>query len=89
MATEQMNALLAAIASDPEVAGRFAAAASAEDAASVAADVGFEVSPGELRDMAAQLKSGELSDAELTEIAGGILPPESDIRLQTAWCWPW
>ena len=65
---DQLDALIARLASDPAFAAALAAATTAEDAQRIAAEHGFEVIPGEL---AAASWESELSDVDLDRVAGG------------------
>ena len=68
MSQDQLDALVARLASDPAFASALAAATTTEDAQRVAAEHGFDVTPVEL---AAASSEGELSDAVLDGVAGG------------------
>ena len=68
MSQEQLDALIARLASDAGFASALAAAATSEDAQRIAAEHGFDVTPGEL---AAASAARELSDADLERVAGG------------------
>ena len=69
MSQEQLEALIARLASDPAFASALAAATTPEDAQQVAAEHGFDVTPGEL---VAATSGGELSDMDLEAVAGGF-----------------
>ena len=62
MSQDQVDALMARLASDPALAAALGEAASADDARRIAAEHGFDVTTGELA--AASIES-ELSDADL------------------------
>ena len=66
--SDQFDALIARLASDPAFASALAAATTPEDAQRIAAEHGFDVTPGEL---AAATSNGDLSDAELDGVSGG------------------
>ena len=68
MSQDQIDALVARLASDPAFASALGAAASADDAQRIAAEHGFDVTTGEL---AAAPIERELSDADLESVAGG------------------
>ena len=68
MSQDQLDALIARIASDPAFAAALAAATTADDAQRIAAEHGFDVTPGEL---AAADAEHELNDAELETVSGG------------------
>ena len=68
MPQDQIDALIARLASDPAFAASLTAATTPEDAQRIAAEHGFDVSPSEL---ASATSDGELSDADLAEVAGG------------------
>ena len=68
MSQDQLDALIARIASDPAFAAALAAATSAEEAQGIAAEQGFDVTASEF---AAATSNGALSDADLEAVAGG------------------
>ena len=68
MSQDQLDALIARLASDPAFASALAAATTAQDAQRVAAEHGFDVTPSEL---AAASSESELSDEDLERVAGG------------------
>ena len=68
MSQDQVAARIARLVSDTDFASALAAATTAEDAHRVAAEHGFDVTPGELA--AASSESG-LSDADLEGVSGG------------------
>ena len=70
MSQDQLDALIARLASDPTFASALSAATTAEDAQRVASEHGFDVTPAELTALAS---NGELSDADLESVAGGNL----------------
>ncbi len=70
MSADQISALLKAVAADPGLAQRFAALASVEDAVALAADLGYPVTAEELTAAMAG-GTGEISDTELVNAAGG------------------
>lgn len=80
MASEQMNALLAAVAADPQVAAKFTDVASADEAVAVAATLGFEVTAEEVEAVGAAVQAGELSDAELAAVSGAGSPTLENCR---------
>ena len=73
MSQDQLDALIARLASDPAFATALAAAATADDAQRVAAEHGFDVTSGEL---AAATSESELSDQDLEAVAGGSPSPD-------------
>jgi predicted ribosomally synthesized peptide with nif11-like leader len=70
MSTEQKQALLAAAAEDLAIRQRFLAVGSAQEAAAIARELGFDVTA---EDFLEQQADGELSDAELGVVAGGTV----------------
>ena len=68
MSQDQIDALVARLASDPAFAAALGAATSADDAQRIAAEYGFDVTTGELADASIEL---DLSDADLESVAGG------------------
>ena len=71
MSQDQLDALIARLSSDSAFAAALAAAATSEEAQRIAAEYGFDVTPGEL---AAASTEFELSDTELETVAGGTYP---------------
>ena len=69
MSQDQLDALIARIASDPTFAAALTAATTAEEAQGIAAEQGFDVTASEF---AAAASSGALSDADLDGVAGGV-----------------
>ena len=70
MSKEHATALIAAVHRDPDLQARFTAASGWDEAAAIAAELGFEISPG---DIAEVLNDGELDDSELETVAGGLV----------------
>ncbi len=68
MSQDQIEALLARLASDPAFASAFAAATTSDDAQRIATEHGFEGTPAEL---SAVKSDGDLSDADLEMVVGG------------------
>ncbi len=68
MSQDQIDALVARLASDAAFASAFDAATTPEDAHRIAADCGFDVSPSEL---ASAASNRTLSDADLAAVSGG------------------
>ena len=68
MSQEQINALIARLASDSNFASTLAAASSEEEALRIAGEHGFDVT---LLELATATAEGELSDEELELVAGG------------------
>jgi len=75
MPQDQLDALVARLASDTEFAATLAAAATPEDAQRIAAGHGFEVTSAELT----AVFDGQLSAAELEAVAGGG-------TMASSWC---
>ncbi len=71
MSQDQIDALVARLASDPAFAAALGAAANADDAQRIAAKHGFDLTTGEL---AAASIQRNLSDADLEAVSGGIVP---------------
>ncbi|MCX6433509.1 MAG: Nif11-like leader peptide family RiPP precursor, partial [Actinobacteria bacterium] len=72
---DQIDALVARLTSDPAFAASLTVAPTPEDAQRIAAEHGFDVTPGEL---AAASPNRDLSDADLEAVSGGTagrLPP--------------
>ena len=82
MPQDQIDALVARLASDSGFAAALAAATSAQDALRIAAEHGFDVTPAELATATAE---GELSDKELEAVAGGT---DTTYRMPTFTCAP-
>ena len=70
MSQDQLDALIARLASDPTFAASLAAATTVEDAQQIAAKHGFDVTSAELTALAS---NGNLTDADLEAVAGGGL----------------
>jgi predicted ribosomally synthesized peptide with nif11-like leader len=70
MTQEQIQALIQAVSSSPDLKQKLAAATSIEDAARIAAEAGFELSSDDINE-AINGASVELTDAELEMVAGG------------------
>ncbi|MCX6433781.1 MAG: Nif11-like leader peptide family RiPP precursor [Actinobacteria bacterium] len=70
MSQDQLDALIARLASDPAFAAALGAATTPEDAQRIAAEHGFDVTPSELDAVSVD----ELSDAVLEGVAGGDRP---------------
>ena len=70
MPQDQLDALIARLASDPTFAASLAAATTVEDAQQIAAKHGFDVTSAELT---AAKSDGNLTDADLEAVAGGGL----------------
>jgi len=68
MSQDQIDALIARLASDPAFASALDGATTAEDAQRIAAEYGFDVTPSEL---AAASSEGDLSDSDLESVTGG------------------
>lgn len=68
MPQDQLDALIARLASDPVFASALDAATTPEDAQRIAAEYGFDVTTGEL---AAATSKRDLSDADLEAASGG------------------
>lgn len=68
MSQDQLDALIARLASDPAFAAALGAATTPEDAQRIAAEHGFDVTPSELD---AASSESELSDAVLEGVTGG------------------
>ena len=68
MSQDQLDALIARIASDPAFAAALAAATTAEEAQGIVAEQGFDVTASEF---AAAASNGALSDDDLDAVAGG------------------
>lgn len=96
---EESSALRSALETDPQLAGRFAAATSEDEVRAIAAELGIDLSakPGGEPDESAV--PTELSDIELLSVAGAgpmsFIPrtdwiycnnPYTNIMLCTAWC---
>ncbi len=75
MSQDQLDALIARIASDPTFAAALSAAATAEEAQGIAAEQGFDVTASEF---AAAASIGTLSDDDLEAVAGGF---SANVRL--------
>ncbi|MCX6433148.1 MAG: Nif11-like leader peptide family RiPP precursor [Actinobacteria bacterium] len=76
MSQDQLDALVARLASDPTFASALSAATTAEDAQRIAAEHGFDVTAGEL---ATATSNGTLSDADLGAVVGGAVQPYGDM----------
>ena len=76
MSQDQLDALIARLASDPAFASAFGAASTPEDAKRIAAEHGFDVTTGEL---ATATSNGTLSDADLGAVVGGAVQPYGDM----------
>ncbi len=72
MSQDQLDALIARLASDAAFVSALDAAATPEDAQRIAAEHGFDVTPSELADASSV---GDLSDADLAAVSGGIPLP--------------
>jgi predicted ribosomally synthesized peptide with nif11-like leader len=70
MTQEQIQALIQAVSSSPDLQQKLAAATNIEDAARIAAEAGFELSSDDINE-AINGASVELTDAELETVAGG------------------
>ncbi len=70
MPQDQLDALIARLASDPTFAASLAAATTVADAQQIAAKHGFDVTTAELT---AATSSDTLSEADLEAVAGGGL----------------
>jgi predicted ribosomally synthesized peptide with nif11-like leader len=70
MPQDQLDALIARLASDPTFAASLAAATTVEDAQQIASEHGFDVTSAELT---AATSSDTLSDADLEAVAGSGL----------------
>lgn len=70
MSQDQIDALVARLASDPAFASALDSAPTPEDAQRIAAEHGFDVTTGEL---AAASTDSELSDADLEAVSGGTV----------------
>jgi predicted ribosomally synthesized peptide with nif11-like leader len=86
MSFDQMNALLEAAAANREVAARFTEVTTAQQAAEVAADLGFDVTAEEIEAAGAHAAGGQLSDAELAGVAGGGSPSLDPMLCPTGHC---
>ena len=86
MSDQQLAALLDAAAADPAVAARFATVRTSHEAASVAADLGYDVTAAELEAAGTDMRSRELSDAELAGAAGGGSPSLDPMLCPTGHC---
>ena len=67
---DQIDALIVRLAAEPGFAEAMTAAGSAEDAVAVAANHGLTMSAG---DITAAMSDGELSDADLEAVSGGVM----------------
>ena len=70
MTQDQLDALIAQLASDPTFAASLAAATTVEDAQQIAAKHGFDVTSAELT---SATSNGNLSDADLEAVSGGLV----------------
>lgn len=70
MTQEQIQALIQAVRSSPELQQKLAAATNNDDAARIATEAGFELSSDDIN-KAITGTSIELTDAELEMVAGG------------------
>ena len=70
MSQDQLDALLTRLASDPTFAASLAAATTVEDAQQIAAKHGFDVTSA---DLTAATSNGNLTDADLEAVAGGLV----------------
>lgn len=86
MSEEHLQALLHAASTNPEVATRFAGAVTAEDAAQIAADLGFDVTAQEIDRAGEHFSDGELSEAELAGVSGGGSPSLDPMLCPTGHC---
>lgn len=86
VSAEQMQALLQAATTNPAVAARFAGATTAEDAAGIAAELGFDVTAQEIDRAGEHYSDGELSEAELAGVAGGGSPSLDPMLCPTGHC---
>lgn len=68
MSQDQIEALVARLASDPMFSSALGAATTPQDAERIAAEHGFDVTAGELASIASD---GDLSDADLESVSGG------------------
>ena len=82
MSRDHATALIEAVHSDPDLQARFTAASGWDEAAAIAAELGFEISPD---DIAEVLNDGELDDSELETVAGGIGVDPSDFDDAPTW----
>lgn len=71
MAADQLQALVAAVKTDPEVAQRFVKAQSVDEAVEVASELGYDVTAEELALAVQEVSSAELSEADLESVSGG------------------
>ncbi|MDQ1248693.1 MAG: Nif11 domain [Actinomycetota bacterium] len=72
MSAEQLTALINAARDDASVAERFAEATTPEQGVAIAAELGFHLTTEDLeQDAGATRATGELSEQELTPVAGG------------------
>ena len=69
MSEEQLKAFLEKVKSDTELQEKLKAAGSNEAALQIAKDAGFAITAEDIQSM--QSQSGEVSDAELEDAAGG------------------
>ena len=74
MSRDQLDALIARLASDPVFASALAAAVTINDAQRIAAEHGFDVSSAEL----AAASNGEPSDGDLEKVSGGYCQGNPD-----------
>ncbi|MCX6433512.1 MAG: Nif11-like leader peptide family natural product precursor [Actinobacteria bacterium] len=70
MSQDQIDALVARLASDPAFATSLKAATTTEDVQRIAAEHGFDVTTGEL---ASATSDGDLSDDDLAAVSGSGL----------------
>ena len=70
MSQDQLDALIARLASDPTFAASLAAATTVEDAQQIASKHGFDVTSAELTAVGSD---GNLTDADLEAVSGGDL----------------
>lgn len=86
MSADGLSALLAAVAADPQVAGLFTGAATADEVVSTAAGLGFDVTAAEVEAFGSTTVTRELSDAELAGVAGGGSPSLDPMLCPTGRC---
>lgn len=81
MSRDHATALIAAVHSDSDLQARFTAASGWDEAAAIAAELGFEISPD---DIAAVLNDVELDESDLETVAGGMVD-DSLIKSASKW----
>jgi predicted ribosomally synthesized peptide with nif11-like leader len=85
MSSDQLKGLIAAVASNRDLANRFSKVSTSQEAAQVAALIGFEVTAEEI-EAAGRRSGGELSEAELAGVAGGGSPSLDPMLCPTGQC---